>query len=159
MRYMRPAIFLDRDGVIVENRDEHVRSWAMCRSSPARSMRWRQFQTARTQLLSSSINPQSCAGWFRSPTPKRSTSAFERRLRARQSFRPPDSVLGERSRRVFQPGGGVDRVAHHGVGKAQVRADIAGDDTGPFQNPLTDCGRLFLAVGKCQFEQLLRLRA
>lgn len=28
MWYMRPAIFLDRDGVIAENRDEYVRLWA-----------------------------------------------------------------------------------------------------------------------------------
>lgn len=48
---MEPAIFLDRDGVIIENRDEYVRSWSDVEFFPAALAALRKFSSSPFRII------------------------------------------------------------------------------------------------------------
>lgn len=57
---MRPAIFLDRDGVIIENRENYVRSWSDVCLIPAALQALRRWSTLGVAIVM--VTNQACVG-------------------------------------------------------------------------------------------------
>ena len=51
MEHMEPAVFLDRDGVIIENRDDYVRSWSDVEFFPAALAALQSFSSSPYRII------------------------------------------------------------------------------------------------------------